>query len=197
MIRRGVAFVKLSIEHVKDYIQIGVGLSFISGGIITVAALFSGGDDTPATAESPPTATVMPTAAASVTYEPTLTATLDPTPAPVSQGQFLTVLFGAEQDPLTLLPTGESVGPEEDIEVCPGGILYSWVEHSFRDGDVIRGRLTSRVGTLYSDSVPVDERAPNFWMGVQISETGVHTVHVEVEGGAIEKSWSVNVTCSG
>ncbi len=176
---------RLSLDSVKDYIQIGVGLSFISGGIITVLTLFGGGGG-----DSPP-------AAVAPTSTPAATATLAPAPTetPSLTGEFLRVQFGTQQDPATSLPAGDTVGPDDDLTACPGDTLYAWVEHSFHDGDVITGRISSRAGTLFSSSVPVDERAPNFWIGVQLSDTGIHTLTVTLDGTDVTKSWSVNVIC--
>lgn len=200
-----VRFLKaLSITSVKDYVQIGVGLSMISGGIITAATVLSGGSDattavvptaTPNVAVAAPTeAPATPTVAMVPTDTPS-PPTATPTTAPPPRGEFRRVQFGTEQDPATLLPRGDTAGPDGNVEICPGETLFAWVEHTFRDGDVLTGRIASRAGTLFSASVPVDARSPNFWLSVQTSDTGIHTLSLALDGSDLSASWSVNVTC--
>jgi hypothetical protein len=197
---RGVFRRLLTMEHVKDYVSIGAGLAAIVGSLVTAGALFLGSGGGSSTAA--PTATISANvAAASPTLAPPTetpsppTATPSPTPTPAPSGEFLRAQFGTQQDPVTLLPTGTTVGPDEDLEACAGDTLYAWVEHTFDTGDVIDGRLSSRAGTLYSDSVVADARAPNFWISARVSDTGIHTLTVSLEGGEQRAEWSVEVRC--
>ena len=154
----------------KESVQIGAGLATVLAGILALVTFATDVFDSGDGASQP-----------AVTRETT--------------GEFLRVQFGTEQDPATRLAIGDTVGPDEDLAACAGETLYAWVEHSFRNGDVINGRLSSRAGTLFSDTVPVDERAPNFWIGARVSNTGIHTLAVSLEGGDVRAEWSVNVTC--
>jgi len=185
-------------EHVKDYVSVGAGLAAIVGSVVTAAALFlSGGDSNPPTAQAnEPTAT-----ATATLVPPTATATPSPTdtPAPTSTpapaGEFLRVQFGTQQDPVTLLPAGDTTSPGDTLELCPGGTLYAWVYHSFAPGDVIDGRLSDRAGVLFNADVPVAAGASHFWISTQIATTGQHTLSVALQGAESKAEWSVDVTC--
>jgi hypothetical protein len=181
----------LKLESVKDYVQIGVGLTAILGGLITGASLLTGGDA--ASSSVPPAATTF--AVAAITETPPATATVAETDTPAPIGEFLRVQFGGQQDPNTLLPGGDTVSPDDTLEACPGESLYAWVYHNFPPGTVIDGRISDKGGVLFNAAMPVDPGASYFWISAQVTEPGPHTLLVRAQGQPISAMWTVTVTC--
>lgn len=187
----------LTLANVKDYVSIGAGLAAILGGLITGGALFfSGGGASPEPTPVPSIVLAGATSASGQLPSPTLEPTPNPTDTPTPSGEFLRVQFGNQQDPRTLLPAGETVSPDDDIEVCAGDYLFAWVYHSFEPGTVIDARFSDRAGVLFSPSITVERDRLYVWVSVRIAETGEHTLAVSQQDGTQRAEWSVNVTCN-